>query len=152
MDIISERNLIDGICISHEHITKMQYINNLDKLLIQCYLIKKILCKNISFDLLAEVRPDSDIVYIIKFGIPTGSQVNNTVNDKYISCNFQFQDQQHGFVTKNNTVIFTVKDNRLIRTSEGTISDSNANIINDWFSSRIHKHQYIHMNSAFFLS
>lgn len=129
---------------THELITKFKYISTFDKIVVQTYIIKYLLKKTITRDLLEEALPDQGMVYNISFEI-------DGVEGEYTSCNFIFRDEPQGFVTKNGELLYKVVGEKLEVVSKSILDPGKIEIYR-WFESKIPNRKYLNLSSIFYLT
>lgn len=128
-----------------EQITKFNYIEIVQKIATQSYLIKKVLHRNITMDLLDSIRPDYDIIYFVDFDID---------KNEFTSFNFQFKGNAEGFILKNGKIAYRVNSelSMLEMADEADISEFEHKTITEWYASKIGKINYVNFGNIFYLS
>ena len=95
--------------IVSENITKLDYIDIVNRIIIQSYLIKGVLKRLISSETLDAVVPDHRVVYTVDF-ILSGAQ--------YTLFSFLFKGDPHGFIIRNGTIVYQILDDKLHRITQ----------------------------------
>ncbi len=136
---------MNDITISNEALIRFKHLNLFDKIVVQTYIIKILLKTTLTRDMIDDISPDHDIIYMVTFQID---------KDKYKICHFMFKDESHGFITKNSKITFVIsKDKVQIFNHNGDeIEDQNYNMISKWIDNKIINHKYLNLGSVFYLS
>lgn len=132
--------------IVYESIERFHYIEDIEKLLLQTYIIGKVMKRRLTYDLLCDVYPDDNVVYIVKFIL--GLKL-------YISVNFKFEGKTTGYILCNGKLLYGVNPDteKLEYISKDVPENAEESTqINEWFDNRNRRSQYVNMSNIFYLS
>ena len=141
--------------IVSENITKLDYIDVVNRIIIQSYLIKGVLKKHITSETLDSVVPDHRVVYTLDFML---SRANYTL------FSFLFKGEPHGFIIRNGTIVYQILGDKLDRISRtdgvinrtslaasDEITEDDHREITEWYDSKSSKINYVNYSNIFYL-
>ena len=130
--------------IINEIITKFQYLETVDAMLLTTYIIKCVLNETITKELIDDAKPDNDIIYVLYIRVTEEEK-----EKEFMVCNFMFMDSLYGFISYDGKIVYTMNDHILQKYGDSGIESYE---LVTWYKENSEKHKYINFNGLFFLS